>query len=188
MPTTIARVVASVCVIVAAVLILIAHRRRLELPASEIALSVYFTDPTRNIMISAYAAIAAALFSVSVVVTTQVRATTAVIAVACCIGAILLAPVVATTQRDITMTRSEATRRVHRYAAASAFAAIGVAMAVSACVAIKDADVPVAVLGLFGTTMVGRVLQRKQSATHGLQQKIMLATLGFWIITIAVTG
>lgn len=188
MPTAIARVVASVCVIVAAVLILIAHRRRPELPASEIALSVYFTDPTRKIMISAYAAIAAALFSVSVIVTTQIRATATAIAAACCIGAVLLVPVVATTQRDITMTRSEATKRIHRYAAASAFAAIGVAMAVSAYVAIVDVDVPIAVLGLFGTTMAGRVLQRKQSATHGLQQKIMLAILGLWIITIAVTG
>jgi len=188
MPTTIARVVASICVIVAAVLILIAHRRRPELPASEIALSVYFTDPTRSIMISAYAAIAAALFSVSVVVTTQVRTTTAVIAVACCIGAILLAPVVATTQRDITMTRSEATRRVHRYAAASSFAAIGVALAASAYAAIVDADMPVAILGFFGTIVVARVLQHKQASTHGLRQKILLAILGLWIITIAVTG
>ncbi len=188
MPATIARVIAISGVILAGVLIVIAHRRRPELRASEIALSVYFTAPTRAIMVSAYAAIMAALLSTAFVLAIDMQATPFVSAMACCAGAVLLAPVVATTQRDAAIMRSEAVRRIHRHAAAAAFVAVGVAMVASACAAITEADAPVATLGVLGAVLVARVLRSKPGAGYGLRQKLMLATLGLWIVSIAMTG
>jgi Sec-independent protein secretion pathway component TatC len=188
MPITIARIVAITGVILAGVLIVIAHRRRPELRASEIALSVYFTDPTRATMTSAYAAIMAALFSTAFALATDMHVAALVTAVACCVGAVLLVPVVATTQRNATIVRSETIKRVHRYAAAAAFVAVGVAMAVSACAAITEANVPVVIFGFFGAALVILVLRSKPGAAHGLRQKILLATLGLWIVVIAIAG
>lgn len=188
MPITIARVVAIVGVILAAVLIMVAHRRRPELGASEIALSVYFTVPTRATMVCAYAGIMAALLSTAFVLTMDMHATALVTAAACCVGAVLLIPVVATTQRHATVARSEVTKRTHRYAAAAAFVAVGVAMTVSACAAIAEANMLVAVLGFVGAVLVIRVLRSKPGAAHGLRQKLTLAILGLWILAITIAG
>lgn len=188
MPMNIARVVAIASVILAGAFVVIAHRRRPELPASEIALSVYFTAPTRATMLSAYAAIMAALLSTAFVLTIGTHVAGLVSAVACCVGAVLLAPVVATTQRNATVVRSETIRRIHRHAAAAAFLAVGVAMAMSAYAAIIEADMQIAILGVFGAALVIPVLRSKPGAAHGLRQKLLLATLGLWIMAIAITG
>ncbi|MFZ5635838.1 MAG: hypothetical protein ACOY82_04555 [Pseudomonadota bacterium] len=188
MPITIARVVAIASILFAGALIVVAHRRRPELRASDIALSVYFTAPTRATMVFAYAAIMAALLSTAFVLAMDRHLATLASAVACCVGAALLAPVAATTQRDATIVRRETIRRIHRHAAAAAFAAVGVAMAVSACAAIAVANAPIAILGLWGAVLVIRVLRSKPGAAHGLRQKCLLAMLGLWIVAIATTG
>lgn len=188
MPITIARMVAIVGVVAAGTLIVVAHRRRPELRESEIALSVYFTAPTRGTMTAAYAAIMAALLSTAFTLATTMHAAALATAVACCAGAALLVPVVATTPREATIIRSEATRRVHRYAAAAAFVAAGVAMAVSACAAIAEGNAPVAILGCLGAVLVIRVLRSRPGAEHGLWQKRLLAALGLWIVSIAIAG
>jgi hypothetical protein len=188
MPTTIARVAAIACVVLAGALIVIAHRRRPELRASEIALSVYFTAPTRATMTAAYAAIMAALLSAAFVLATDMHPATLVSAAACYVGAVLLAPVIVTTQRNAAIVRSETIKRIHRHAAGAAFVAVGVAMAVSARVAIAETNAPVAMLGLLGAILVALVLRSKPGGGYGLRQKLMLATLGLWIVSIAMTG
>lgn len=183
-----ARFFAVVGVILAGVLIIFAHRRRPELRASETALSAYFTHPTRAIMAFAYAAIAAALLSTAFILSREMNAPAAVAAAACCVGAMLLVPVVATTSRSPLATRTEMTKRAHRYAAAGAFVAVGVAMAVSACTAIADANALVAVLGFFGAVLVIRVIHGNSGAKHGLWQKLLLVILGLWIMASALTS
>ncbi len=89
----IARIIAVAGVVLAGVLILAAHRRRRELPAREIALSVYFTEPTRAIMTAAYAAIAVALVATACLELDLADRAGAVAAVACVVAAILLASV-----------------------------------------------------------------------------------------------
>ncbi|MFZ5637044.1 MAG: hypothetical protein ACOY82_10740 [Pseudomonadota bacterium] len=188
MPITIARVVTITSVLFAGALIVVAHRRRPELRTSDIALSVYFTAPTRATMVFAYAAIMAALLSTAVVLAMDRHVAAQASAVACCVGAALLAPVVATTQRDVMIVRSETVRRLHRHAAAAAFVAVGVAMAASACAAIAEANAVVVVPGFLGAVLVLRVLRSKPGAAHGLRQKCLLAMLGLWIVAIATTG
>lgn len=188
MPISTARIFAVVGVILAGVLIIIAHRRRPDLRASEMALSVYFTHPTRAIMFFAYAAIAVALLSTALILFTEIHASAAVTAAACCVGAVLLVPVVATTSPGPMTIRTETTKRVHRHAAAGAFAAVGVAMAVSACAAIADANALVAILGFSGAALVIRVLYGNPGAKHGLRQKLTLIILGLWIVAIAFTS
>ena len=139
-------------------------------------------------MTSAYAAIVVALSSTAFVLTTHTHIAATVTAVACCAGAVLLLPVVATTQRNATVVRSEAIRLVHRYAAAAAFVAVGVAMAVSAYAAIAEANALIAILGFLGSVLVIRVLWSKPGAVYGLRQKLLLATLGLWIVSIAMAG
>jgi hypothetical protein len=187
MPTTLPKIVAITGVLLAGILIVVAHRRRPELPASEVALSVYFTAPTRSIMHFAYAAIAAALISVAFLLALNMGVASLVAAVACCIGSALLVPVVATTQRDATILRSDEIRRAHRYAAAAAFASVGVAMAVSVFAAIVRPNAAVPILGALGAVLVILVLRSRPGPTHGLLQKLFLFVLGLWIIEIATS-
>lgn len=188
MLTSTARVIAIISVVLAGVFIVLAHRRRPDLPASEIALSVYFTDPTRALMTSAYAAIAAALLSTAFLLALNMRAALFVAVVACCVGAALLIPVVATTQRNAAVMRSEAIRCVHRYSATAAFLAVGVAMAVSAWSAIGDANVLVAIPAVIGTVLVSQVIRNNLNPPHGRRQRLLFVALGVWIVAIAITG
>jgi hypothetical protein len=187
MPTTLAKIVAIAGVLLAGILIVVAHRRRPDLPASEVALSVYFTVPTRSIMHSAYAAIAAALISVAFLLALNMGIASIVVAVACCIGAALLVPVIATTQRDATIVRSDEIRRAHRYAAATAFASVGLAMAVSVFAVMVKSNAAVPILGAVGTVLVSLVLRSRPGPTHGLRQKLFLFVLGLWIMAIATS-
>lgn len=184
----IARAAAIIGVIAAGILIVVAHRRRPEFVASDVALSVYFTYPTRGLMTSAYAAIAVALCSTAAALTTTAYGANLITAAACCIAAVLLIPVVATTQRSTVTIRREATRRAHRYAAFSAFLTIGIAMVASTYNAINEFDAPLAVLGFLGITLVVSVLKGKSAPLHGLKQRLLLAILGLWVVTIALTG
>jgi hypothetical protein len=185
MPITLAKIVAIVGVLLAGILIVAAHRRRPDLPAFEVALSVYFTAPTRSIMHCAYAAIATALISVAFLLALNMSIASLAVAVACCIGSALLVPVVVTTQRDAMIVRSDEIRRAHRYAAAVAFASVGVAMAVSVFAAIVKSNVVVPILGAVGAVLVSLVLRSRPGPTHGLRQKLFLFVLGLWIIAIA---
>jgi hypothetical protein len=188
MSITFEKIVAITGVLLACALIIVAHRRRPDLQASETALSIYFTDPTRTIMTCAYAAIAASLVSTSVVIGVNMRADSLVVASACCVSALFLIPVVGTTQRNATVVRSDEIRRAHRYTAVSAFASAGVAMAVSSIYAGIDGNVSVAVLGAAGVVLVSRTLMSKPGPTHGLRQKQFLVVLGLWIVAIAISG
>jgi hypothetical protein len=174
-------------VLIAGVLIGVAHFRRPELPAIEIPLSAYFTYPTRAFMTGAYASIAVALVSTAVVLMADSKVVDVVTALACCAGAVLLGPVAATTQRSATAIRSEATRRVHRYVAVSTFLAVGVAMAVSAYAAIVRANVFIAFPGVLGAILVSIVLCSRPSPVYGLRQKLVLGVLGIWILVIVTT-
>lgn len=184
----IARILAVAGVVLAGVLILVAHRRRRELPAREIALSVYFTDPTRATMTAAYAAIALALVATACLELDRASGAETVAAVACVVAAILLAPVAWTTQRNALVVRSNAIRRAHRYAAVSAFLAAGVAMAASAVGAITRANMPVLLLGVIGAALVAVVLRSQPGPTYGLWQKLLLGVLGGWIVAVAAAG
>jgi len=188
MPISFVKIAAITSALLAGVLIVAAHRRRPELLTSETALSIYFTDPTRSIMKFAYAAIAASLVSTAFVIGINKHAASLVAAVACCVCALFLIPVVATTQRNSTIVRSDAIRRTHRYTAATAFASAGAAMAVSAIDAAIGGKTTVAILGIAGVVLVSRALVSKPGPTHGLRQKQFLVVLGFWIVTTAFTG
>lgn len=187
MSTTLAKILAIACVLLAGILIVVAHRRRPDLLASEVALSVYFTAPTRSIMLSAYAAIATALIFVSFLLALNMGIASLVAAAACCIGSALLVPVVATTQRDATIVRSDEIRRAHRYAATVAFASVGVAMAVSAFAAIDKSNAAIPILGAFGAVLVSLVLTSRPGPMYGLRQKLFLFVLGLWIMAIATS-
>ncbi|MCZ2135870.1 MAG: DUF998 domain-containing protein [Burkholderiales bacterium] len=184
----IARFVAIAAVILAGVLVGVAHRRRRDLPFRETALSAYFTKPTRSTMNAAYAAIAAALVATALVELQAGGGVGTIAAIACAAAAVLLAPVAATTQRDAATVRSDATRRTHRRAAVAAFAAAGVAMAASAAGAFARADVPVVSLGVVGTVLVVVVLRSQPGPTYGLRQKLLLGALGGWVVAVAAVG
>jgi hypothetical protein len=188
MPISFVRIVAIAGVLLAGALIMIAHRRRPDLPASQTALSIYFTDPTRAIMTSAYAAIAGSLVFTAFVIGINTHTASLVAAVACCICALFLIPVVATTQRHATVVRSDAIRRTHRYAAATAFASAGVAMAASSICAAMEGNTSIAMLGAAGVVLVSRTLMSTPGPTHGLRQKQCLVVLGLWIVATAITG
>lgn len=188
MPISFVKIVAITSALLAGVLIVVAHRRRPDLLMSETALSIYFTDPTRGIMTFAYAAIAASLVSTAFVTGINTHTASLVAAVACSVGALFLIPVVATTQRNATVVRSDAVRRIHRFAAATAFASAGVAMAVSAIGAAMRGNTSVALLGVAGVLLVSRTLASKPGPTHGLRQKQFLVVLGLWIVATAITG
>lgn len=191
MPIEIVKIIAVAGVLIAGVLIGVAHRRRPELPAFGTALSAYFTEPTRATMTVAYAAIAVALVSTAIVLMVDRSVAAVVAAVGSCAGAVLLVPVSATTQRNATTVRSEAIRRVHRYSAVAAFLSVGIAMAASAHPAVARASVPnipVTFFGVLGVVLVGVVLCSRPGATQGLRQKAMLCVLGMWILANAAAG
>ncbi len=185
----IARLIAVASIILAGVLIGLAHWRRRDLPLREIALSAYFTEPTRSTMNAAYAAIAVALVATALIELHAGGGPGTIAAIACGAAASLLAPVAATTQRDAATVRSDATRRTHRRAAVAAFAAAGVAMAASAVGAFASVDdVPVFSLGVLGAVLVVVVLQSQPGPTYGLRQKLLLGALGGWIMAVAAGG
>ena len=100
----------------------------------------------------------------------------------------MLIPVAATTQRNATIVRSEAVKRLHRYSAIAVFLAAGIAFAVSACAAVVQTNARVAISGVIGAVLVGIVLGSKPSSVYGLRQRLVLAMLGIWIVAIATTG
>lgn len=184
----IARLIAVASITLAGVLIGLAHWRRRDLPLREIALSAYFTEPTRSTMNAAYAAIAVALVATALIELHAGGGPGMIAAIACGAAASLLAPVAATTQRDAATVRSDATRRTHRRAAVAAFAAAGIAMAASAVGAFASVDVPVFSLGVLGAVLVVVVLQSQPGPTYGLRQKLLLGALGGWIMAVAAGG
>ena len=184
----IARLAAIASVMLAGVLIGAAHYRRRDLKAREVALSVYFTEPTRVTMATAYAAIAVSLLATARLELDAGTGAGTITAVACTVAAVLLAPVAATTQSNATASRSDATRLTHRYAAVCAFLAAGFAMAASAPAAIASANVPVFFFGVLGAFLVGVVLRSRPSPTYGLRQKLLLGALGGWIVAVAGGG
>lgn len=183
----IARIAAIAGVLIAGVLIGAAHRRRRDLQAREIALSVYFTEPTRATMAAAYAAIAVALLATAWLELDAATTAGTLTAIACTVAAVLLAPVAATTQRNATTVRSEASRLAHRYTAVCAFLAAGVGMVTSALAAFT-ANVPVFLFGVIGAFLVAVVVRSQPGPTYGLRQKLLLAALGAWIVAVAASG
>lgn len=139
-------------------------------------------------MAVAYAAIAVALVATAAAFMAKASVAAVAAALACCVGAVLLIPVSATTQRNAASVRSDATRRVHRYSAVAAFVAVGCAMGASAYFAIAEGNISVAFLGVLGVALVGIVLCSSPGATYGLRQKAMLFVLGMWILANAGAG
>lgn len=188
MTTALLKIAAALSVLLACTLIAIAHHRRPDLPGFQTPLSIYFTAPTRSIMNSAYAAIAISLAITASLIGKTMHYASLAASAACCVGALSLIPVAATTQHSAAAPRSEATKRAHRYAAVTAFASIGMAMALSAIDAIFASNLTVLIPGTLGSMLAGRAVLSKPGPTHGLQQKLLLSALAFWIIAVAITG
>lgn len=182
------KITATSSILLACTLIAIAHYRRPDLPASETPLSIYFTTPTRSIMNSAYATISTSLAFTALIIGKSMHYASLAAALACYVGALSLIPVAATTQRNAVVIRSDATRRAHRYAAATAFASIGMAMTLSAIDAIIATNITVLIISSLGSVLAGRALLSKPGPTHGLRQKLFLSALAFWVIAVAITG
>lgn len=184
MATEALRIAAGAGVIIAGALIGLAHRMRSDLSGREHALSTYFAGRTRGVMATAYAALTAALAATAGVLD-AVDLGGRLACGACALAAILLIPVVASTNREPGVPRSTSVRLVHRYSAAAAFGSIAVAMASSAIDA-WPASPLIFSFGVLGAALAVVVLSSRPGQTYGLRQRLLLGAVGAWVLAVAI--